>query len=241
MRVKKASVLAALAALQMVALPALAQTPAADAGGRISVSAEGRVDAAPDIATISLGVVTQGETAAAAMAANTERLAVVLEQLRAGGIAERDLQTSGLSLGPQYQHYRDGAAPRITGYEASNQLTVRVRDLSGLGGVLDKAIGDGANSFNGLSFGLADPQPALDEARVRAVHEARRKAEMMAAAAGQKLGALLSLDESGGGAPQPMYRMRAEAASASADVPVAGGEVSYSVTVSAIWKLEPLN
>lgn len=238
MRVKKATVLAALAALQIAAMPAQAEAPA---GGRISVSAEGRVDTAPDMASITLGVVTRGETAAAAMAANTERLAVVLGQLRAGGIAERDLQTSGLSLGPQYEHYRDGAAPRITGYEASNQLTVRVRDLTGLGAVLDKAIGDGANSFNGLSFGLADPQPALDQARVRAVHEARRKAEMMAAAAGQKLGALIALDEGGGAPPQPMYRMRAEMASAAGDVPVAGGEVSYSVTVSAVWKLEPMN
>lgn len=238
MRLKKSSLVAALLALQLAAVPAFAQGGAEPAAtkGRIAVSAEGRIDTPPDMATITMGVTTRGDTAAAALSANSAQLAAVLQRLRAAGIAERDLQTSGLNLGPQMDYSRDGKPPRILGYEASNMLTVRVRDLAALGTILDQAVGDGANAFHGLAFALSDPEPALDAARVRAVHEARRKAEMMAEAAGVKLGRILAISE-GGGMADPMPKMRGGMAMAAEAVPVAGGEVSYAVSVDVTWEL----
>ena len=227
--------LALATALMLAALPARADsTPQSPA--RISVTGEGRVDSAPDMAAITLGVATEALTAAVALGENNARLAAVLDRLRASGIADRDLQTSGLNLGP-VMDYADGRAPRITGYAASNTLTVRVRDLAALGGILDTAVADGANTFNGLSFGLSDPAPALDAARKAAVADARRKAQMMADAAGVKLGRILEMSENTGySAPAPMFRDAKMAMAQS--VPVAGGEVSHEVTVSITWALE---
>jgi uncharacterized protein YggE len=207
----------------------------ADDDGRITVTGEGRVDAAPDMATVSLGVVTEGTTAAEAMAANSIQLAAVLEQLKMGGIEDRDIQTSGLSLNPNWQQTEADPTPRIMGYQASNMLTVRVRKLDQLGAVLDKNISDGANSFNGLSFGLSDPEPAMNEARRRAVADAQGRARLLTQAAGLTLGPVVSISEGGGfGGPQPMYRMDAAAAS---PVPVAAGEVSTTASVTMVFEL----
>ena len=224
---------AAFAALiaAMSALPALADE------GKIVVTGEGRVDSAPDLATISVGVSTQAATAAEALSANNAKLATVLERLKTSGVEGRDLQTSGLSLGPRIEYNSATNQPKVVNYEASNMLTVRVRELSALGTILDQTVADGANVFNGLEFSLADPQPALDEARKLAVKDARRKAEMMAEAAGVKLGKLMTLDEGGRDRPVPMMRMQAVAASAEA-VPVAEGEVSYTVSVTAVWEIK---
>lgn len=230
MRASLAPILAALM-LAQAPLAALADTPQP----RLVVTGEGRSEAAPDIATITLGVTTQADTADAALAENNTRLATVLENLRAAGIADRDLQTSGLSLGPRYDYSREGQAPRVVGYEASNTLTVRVRALDSLGTVLDKAVADGANTFQGLSFGLADPTAALDAARVAAVEEARRKAGLMARAAGVTLGPVLEITEA---TRMPEPYMMARGAAAKADsVPVAGGEVSYAAEVTITYAL----
>ncbi len=138
-----------------MALPAvaLAEAPVP----QISVTGEGRVDVAPDMATVSLGVTTQGATAAEAMAANSAAVQAVLDRLTAAGIAARDVQTTGLSLNPLWSNYDSGQQQKIEGYAAANMVTVRVRALDGLGGVLDAAVSDGANTLNGLSFGLATP------------------------------------------------------------------------------------
>jgi hypothetical protein len=201
----------------------------------ITVTGEGTVEAKPDMATISLGVTTEGATAAEAMAANSVQLGAVLEQLRASGIEDRDLQTSGLSLSPNWQQPQGETTARIVGYLAMNQLTVRVRDLEALGSVLDRTIQDGANTFNGLTFGLADPVPALNEARKRAVADAMARANLLSGAAGVALGPLVSITEGGGrGGPVPMFRMAAEAASA---VPVAAGEISATASVTMVFEL----
>jgi uncharacterized protein YggE len=222
---------AAMAAVFLV-IPMIAS---ADDDGRITVTGEGRVDAAPDMATVSLGVVTEGTTAAEAMAANSIQLAAVLEQLKMGGIEDRDIQTSGLSLNPNWQQTEADPTPRIMGYQASNMLSVRVRKLDQLGTVLDKTISDGANNFNGLSFGLSDPEPAMNEARKRAVADAQGRARLLTKAAGLTLGPVVSISEGGGfGGPQPMYRMDAAAAS---PVPVAAGEVSTTASVTMVFEL----
>lgn len=217
-----------------LAFPALA---AADVPvPQIAVTGEGQVLTVPDMATVSLGVTTQADSAAAALAANSNAVQAVLDRLAAAGIAPRDVQTTGLSLNPQWSNYDSGPQQKIEGYVAANMVTVRVRALDGLGGVLDAAVSDGANTLNGLTFGLADPEPALREARAAAVRDARARAETLAAAAGVTLGRVLSVTEGGGAVPpQPMYRADA----AMAAVPVAGGEVGLSVSATVVWEIVP--
>lgn len=203
----------------------------------ITVTGEGQVEAPPDLATLSLGVTTEGKTAAEAMAANSIQLGAVLEQLRAAGIEERDLQTSGLSLNPNWQQPEGATQASIVGYIASNMVTARVRALDTLGGILDRAVSDGANTFNGLTFGLADPRPALDKARAAAVADAMARAKLLSGAAGVQLGPVVSIIEGGGMAvPMPMFRM--EAAADAAPVPVAAGEISTSASVTIVFELK---
>lgn len=225
----------ALAAVALAAALPVAALADAAAPGRITVSAEGRVDAVPDMATVSLGVVTRDDTAAAALDANSAAVAQVLATLSAAGIADRDLQTTGLSVNPDWDHSSTGEG-RIRGYVASNQVTARVRDMAILGPVLDAAVKDGANTLNGLSFALADPGPQLQEARARAVAEARARAEVLAQAAGVTLGRVLSITEGGGGIDVPMPAYRSAAMEA---VPVAQGEVSSVVSVTVVWEIAP--
>ncbi|SPH24927.1 26 kDa periplasmic immunogenic protein [Defluviimonas aquaemixtae] len=226
--------LAAIAVL-LLALQgtAVAQEPPAT----ITVTGEGRVEAAPDMATISLGVTTEAETASAAMTENSDAVAAVLTRLAETGIDDRDIQTSGLSLGPRY-NYRssDGEAPEITGYTVSNMVTVRLRALDTLGGILDRVVSDGANTLNGLAFGLQDDRDAMDEARRGAVAEAARKAALYADAAGVTLGPILSIHEGGAMMPQP--KMMAEASFArDGGVPVAGGELSIGADVTIVYAI----
>ena len=226
------------AAALLAATLALPMAATAEEAGQITVTGEGRSDAAPDMATISLGVTTEGKTGAEAMAANSAELAKVLANLRGAGVEDRDVQTSGLSLNPNWDYSSSGGAGRIVGYVAANQLTVRVRALDDLGRMLDAAVSDGANTLNGVSFGLSEPGPALDEARVRAVEDARARAALLAGAAGVKLGRILSIAEGGGQMPpMPMFRMEASAADA-APVPVAAGEVSTLASVTIVWEIK---
>lgn len=227
-------VLSLFATVLLLAGPAVA----ADMPATISVTGEGRIEAAPDMATISLGVTTEAATAGAAMATNSDGVRAVIERLKAAGIEDRDVQTSGLSLGPRYDYGRsDGAPPTIVGYTASNMVTVRVRALDRLGSVLDGVVSDGANTLNGLSFGIAEDGEVIDEARRRAVAEARRKAELYADAAGVALGRVISISEPGGYSP-PMPMAMAEASFAKGgDVPVAPGEVSFAATVTMVYEI----
>ncbi len=204
----------------------------------ITVTGEGRAEAAPDLATISLGVTTQGKTAGEAMDANSAALTAVVARLKSAGVADRDVQTSNLSLNPNWQQADGTQAPQITGYVAMNVLTVRVRALETLGAVLDAAITDGANTLNGISFGLDDPEPSLDKARVQAVQAAKARAQLLVGAAGLKLGRVVAMSESGGyipPGPMPMYRMEADMAKA---VPVEGGEVGMTASVTMVFEIE---
>jgi len=155
-----------------------------------------------------------------------------MARLASAGIEERDMQTSNLYLNPNWSGY-DTGTPVISGYIASNMLTITVRDLDKLGAVLDSAVTDGANTLNGVTFGLADPAPVLDEARKEAVADARARAELLATAAGMKIGKIVSITESTvGDYPYPMYDM-----AAAAPVPVAGGELGLSASVTIQYEL----
>ncbi len=207
----------------------------AEAAGRIIVTGEGSVEIAPDIATISLGVTAEAQDAADALSANTEATAAVLERVAVAGVEARDVQTSGLSLSPNWAQNNTDGTSRIVGFIATNQVTVRVRDLEALGGILDDVVRNGANTFNGLSFGLQDPDPVMDEARKKAVAEALRKAKLYAAAAGVTLGPIAELSENMGGLPPPMFA-RSGMVMESA-VPVAEGEVSIAAQVTVQFEI----
>lgn len=200
---------------------------------RINVDATGTVQVAPDMATITLGVTHQNPEASEAMKATSDAVAQVLARLDDMGIDERDLQTRDLSLSPIWsnRNQQNGEPPEITGFVASNRVFVRVRDLTQLGEVMDAVIQDGANDFSGLSFGLQDPEPIEVQARAKAVSEATAKAEQLAQAANVTLGPVQTISERGGGV-RPMAEMRNMAMADAGGVPVAGGEISVSVSVS---------
>ena len=208
----------------------------ADASGTLTVTGTALVNAAPDQATLSLGVTTTGATAAAAMGANNDAASAVIARLIAAEVADRDMQTTGLSLNPNWVMNAAGTAQEIQGYTASSTLTVRIADLDAAGAILDAAIADGANTLNGLTFGLADPRPLEDDARKAAVADALARAQVLAAAAGETLGPIVSMTE-GAGAQQPMPMLFKAAADSA--VPLAAGEVGVSAEVTIVWQLKP--
>lgn len=218
--------------------PSLA-APAAETQPRtITVTGQGTAKAAPDEANFSAGVVTQGSTAAQALAANARAMNAVFATLKRLGVADKDIQTSGLSLSPQYQTCKPGVAcpQRIVGYEVSNQVTVTV-DIAKAGGVLDALVSSGSNQIGGIGFAIRDPKPLLAAARADAVKDAIARAEIYAKAAGLALGPILAIQEGGSSAPRPLYKAMGYAAGLAA-TPVAGGEETLSASVSITWALQ---
>jgi uncharacterized protein len=204
----------------------------ADTDQTITVTGEGIVQAAPDQATISLGVTTTADTAVAALSANSTALAKVIAQLKAAGVAEGDLQTSNLSLNPNWSNYESVSGSAISGYTATNQVSVRVRDLAALGSILDAAVSDGANTMNGITFGLSAPTPVLNEARALAVADAKARATVLATAAGVQLGRIETIVEGGAfTGPAPMFRETA------ASVPIENGEVGMTASVTVTFEI----
>lgn len=206
----------------------------AEGAGIITVTGEGMVSAAPDMASISLGVTTVADAAADAMAQNNVAMQAVMDRLVAAGIEPRDLQTSNLQLQPNWVQDDTMQSPEIRGYTASNMLTARVRDLAILGAVVDAAVKDGANTLNGLSFEQSNPKPAQSEARVSAVKDATAKATELVTAAGASLGKIVSISENGGYvSPMPMLK----AAMDEATVPIAGGEIGVTAQVTVVFEI----
>ena len=232
MRRMKYSLAVAAVAATLLAAPALAQTVPPPA---ISVTGEATVSVAPDQAQIDGGVTSDGKTAREASEANNAAMGKVLLALKGAGIEEKDYQTSRLSLQPQYAPNRTGSSP-ITGYRASNRVTIRLRDVTKVANVIDVLVGAGANDIGGINFTVSQPSKHLDEAREKAVADARRKAEIFARAAGVTLGEPLSISEEG--APAPMFRGKL-AAPMAAGAPVAQGEETLSVSVNVSWAIKP--
>lgn len=201
----------------------------------VTVAGTGTVSAAPDMAEITTGVVTQAPTAAQALAANSQAMERLLQALGALGVAARDIQTTNISVSPLRRQGRDGQPPEITGYEVTNQR-VKVRDLSRLGRVLDQQVGQGANLVYGIQFGRQEPAPLLDEARKRAMADARRKAELYAVAAALKVGRVVAVQEAGAVSPRSEMAPRM---AMSAAVPVAPGEQEIQASVTVTFTLEP--
>lgn len=210
----------------------------------IAVAGEGKVKTKPDTASISAGVVTEADTAREALDKNTERMQQVMQGLLEAGISQDDLQTSQFSVSPVYSRLsRKAGAPRvdpkIVGYRVTNTATAIIRDLTKIGGVLDKVIKLGANSVSGPSFFVDKPGPLLDEAREKAVADALRKARLLAKAADVQLGAIQTIREGGGYAPQPRRMNRAMAMDMEAkSVPIAAGTQEIRATVNIVLTIE---
>ena len=265
---RTAAFLASLA-LSALAVPAAAQMPSpplevAPGNSVLTVTAEGKTIREPDLAVFSAGVTTQGSTAGAALAENSRAMERAIAALRAAGIAERDIQTSNLSIQPVYADPNRDAmmaarvsgqpyippppeqqVPRIIGYQASNNVAVRQRDLKRFGTVIDTLAGAGANQINGPSFQLDQPDPALDQARLEAVKTARARAELYAGATGLRIVRILSINESGGyyGPPQVQFArdimVTASAPPPPPPAPVQPGELQMTTSVTMQFELAP--
>lgn len=233
------------AALGVAAVPASAQAPAVMgpvqtiSGTRLDISATGEVTRVPDIAVISAGVMTRSSSATGAIQENAARMERVRAALKRAGIEDRDIQTSNISLNPEYR-YQDSQPPQLTGYTASNQVNVRFRDIRNTGRILDALVAEGANQINGPSLTIDKPEVALDEARAKAIAVGRARAELYARAMGMRVVRLLSVTEGGGysGGPRPMVMMRAEAAGAVADSKIDPGEQQLQVALTMSFELQ---
>jgi uncharacterized protein YggE len=215
----------------LLAAPALAQvTPIAT----ISVTGEAQLSVPPDLAQIDGGVTTEAKTAREASDTNNAAMGKVLLALKGAGIDEKDFQTSRLSLQPQYAPNRSGPNA-VVGYQASNRVTVKLRDVTKVASVIDTLVAAGANNIGGINFMVSAASKLLDDAREQAIADARRKAEIYAKAAGVTLGSPVSISEEGSPGPMPFRKM---AAGMAASAPVAQGEETLQVTVSVSWAIK---
>jgi uncharacterized protein len=229
-----ALVVAPMAASGQVRLPEMAE------GRVIEVVGEASLRATPDFAQVSLGVTTAGKDAAQAMADNARAVNALIALVKAEGVAAADIQTSSLSVSPQFANPSQTSprTPAIAGYVANNTVTVTARDFAKLGSLIDKAVGAGANAIYGIAYGENDPGALIDNIRPLAVADARRKAEIYAHAAGAKVGRLMALSEVGGAPPPMSFARRASVQNAgAAPTPIEAGEDKLTIAVTARFEL----
>ena len=217
-------------------------SPAFAEGGKmpriISLSGHGEVRATPDLAYVTSGVVTQGATAAEALAANTKAMTDLFAALKESGIEDRDVQTSNFSVQPRYD-FSNNQAPKMVGYDVSNNVTVTLRKVDTLGTLLDRMVQSGSNQISGISFDVSKPEDAMDEARKPATEDATRKAKVYAKAMGIELGNVMQVSEgSAAQPPMPMVRSTMMKADAAPPVPMAAGEQTLAVDVNVIWEIK---
>lgn len=208
------------------------------AGARLDLSATGDVTRVPDVAIISAGVVTRSTTAGGALQQAADKMARVRDALTRAGIEGRDIQTSNISLNPEYRYDND-QPPKLVGYSATNQLTVRFRDIATSGKILDALVAEGANQINGPTLTIDKPEAALDEARAKAVASGRARAELYARSLGMRVVRVVSVSEGAGSYPVPppmpvMMEARAQAASTKIDP----GEQKLQVTLAMTFELQ---
>jgi uncharacterized protein len=206
----------------------------------ISLNGHGEVHATPDIAIVTMGVLSSAATAQEALASNTKSMTDLLAALNAAHVDSKDISTSNFSVNPRYDYgQNNGQPPKVTGYDVSNNVTVTLRKIETMGSLLDKVVSAGSNQINGISFSIANPQAAMDEARKAAVVDAKRKAELYAGSTAVSLGNIISISE--GGAYQPPMPMQAKmmaADSGGAPVPIAQGEQVIAMDVNISWEIK---
>ncbi|HEX8363868.1 MAG TPA: SIMPL domain-containing protein [Allosphingosinicella sp.] len=231
----------ACASLLVLAVPtaaaAQADTGQEVGGTRLDVVATGEVTRVPDVARISSGVITQAATATEAIRLNATRMNAVRDALRRAGVADRDIQTSNLSLQPQYR-YAENQPPVLTGYQAANEVSIRFREIAQTGRILDALVAQGANQISGPMLEIDRPEAALDEARTAALAVARARADLYARALGMRVRRILWVSESGMAGPpmpRPMAVARAQAAQVANIDP---GEQRLSVALTVSFELQ---
>jgi len=229
-----------LAAATLAATLAAAPAHAGDAqlaNRTIIVTGSGEAAAAPDMAFLNLGVEAEGATAAEALRKNSTQMEATLKALRDAGVDKKDIQTSNLNVGARYDYSRDNAPPRIIGYQATNTVTAKLRNLDKAGAIIDKAISVGANRLDSISFGFTDPKPLMNEARKAAVADARARAALYATAADVKLGPVMQISDAFAPIPGPMPVARMAMSEAKA-APIEIGESAMSANVTIIFAIE---
>ncbi|WP_424939817.1 SIMPL domain-containing protein [Aliiroseovarius sp. S253] len=202
---------------------------------QLTVTGQGVAQVVPDMARISLGVSERSDDAGQALDAVAGTIARMLEKLTEAGVVERDIQSTQVNLSPQYDYNRkSNGAPELIGFVASSTLSVKAHDLSNLGAIMTAVTSVGANEIHGLQFDVKDRAGAEDSARTLAVKDAMERATVLAEAAGLKLGSVLMMRE-GGDAPGRPVMMAMERASA--DMPIAAGEMGISSSVTMVFEL----
>lgn len=248
--------LALIAAANLCALPVLAQTTEARVANKntdharhwkkpvttLNLAETSEIKSAPDVAYITFGVQTEAKTADEALRANAQSANAVFAALKQQGIAEKNIQTSNLNLHPVYNYPSNSSGdstPVLRGYQVSNQVSVRVDNVARLGPVIDAVVKSGVNQINSVSFGLSDPSTAEDQARREATKTLQARAELYAQSLGLKVKRIVVLSETAAfAAPAPIAYRKAALQAASADAtPIAGGEVSTSITLNAVFEL----
>ncbi len=205
----------------------------------ISITSSGTAAAKPDQAAITVGVTNTAQTAKAALAANAASMQPVVTALKASGIEPRDIQTSNFNLQPAYEYFQDGKPPKLTGYQVSNTVSIRLRKIEKLGEILDKVVGEGSNQISGVQFIVSKADELRDDARKAAVANATRIAKTYAAAAGVQLGAVISISEPTANSDSPMRgREMMDQAKAASSTPIEAGEEMLQATVTIVWVLK---
>ena len=229
-------VTAALVILAAMAAPLSAEEKSMER--TITVSATGTVSAEPDEASIATGVSSEAKSARDALTKNTEAMKKVIAELKTQGVEPKDIQTTQFSVEPVYVYPKEGQPPVVTGYRVTNMVSVRVRDLDKLGGVLDQLVTVGANQVNGMTFNVSKADAFKDEARKEAMANALRRAKLLAAAGGAEVGEVLQISEDVATFnPQPVMFSRAKAMAAEA-APVERGSQELEARVTVTWKLK---
>lgn len=226
------------AALPSAAIAQQATITQTIAGTRLDINAVGEVTRVPDVAVITAGVVSRSPNATAALQDTADKMERVLGALKRAGVESRDIQTSNVSLNPDYV-YANNQPPKLSGYNASNQLTVRFRDIANTGKILDALVAEGANQINGPNLSVEHPEAALDEARAKAVAAGRARADLYARSLGMRVVRIVAVSESGGYAPPPPMPMYARAEMADAkSTTIDPGEQKLQVSVSMTFELQ---
>lgn len=224
------------AALPSVAVAQQSTITQTIAGTRLDITASGEVTRVPDVAVISAGVVSRSSTASGALQDAANRMSRVVAALKGAGVADRDIQTSNVSLNPEYR-YENNQPPQLVGYTASNTLSVRFRDIRTSGKILDALVAQGANQINGPTLTIDKPEASLDEARTKAIAAGRARAELYARSLGLHVVRVVSVNESGG-YPVPPVPMVMQARAEKADTSIEPGEQKLQVNVTMTFELQ---
>ena len=221
----------------MMAAPSAARSDDDGPSRYVAVQGSGSITATPDQAHINTGVTSRSDTARQALDANNAAMSRLMAALKKADVDAADIRTSNFNVSPWYEPFVRNRPRVIAGYQASNQVQVKIRDIAKLGQILDAVVTAGSNRVNGVQFSIDKPQEKLDQARRKAIADAKRRAELYAEAAGAEIGKVLSIDEQGSNLPRPRM-MAADALMKSAAVPVSAGTQEITASVSVRFELK---